>query len=292
MWRFDDFIVLQGLGLQHLELAKTVYADHHNWLGVARFEILFFVLYIIFIFGTMILGLFQTKKTLSLFPRELNIFLLSGFGVSAFLGFFFIQQTGGANSSQFLITINILGSLYAALACYYWIGKFTHPLKYIVIFLVVLLTVPRVLTTAWSQMTQLQHNRTFLIDNSQLEALNYLKTGTPQSSIILVNNFVSSTNQWRGFSYYISFLANRSLFIDGDASTNSIVDSHGVDTTQRVIDAKAVFADMTSSKAKEILYKNKIAYLYVGTDKKMLKRPPKFLKPVYTNAEISIYKVI
>lgn len=292
MWRVEDFVVLPSFGLQHLELAKVIYAEHHNWFGVVRFEVFFFLLYLIFVFGTINLGWFQTKRSLSYFPQELNIFLFSGFCLSAILGFFFIQQSGGTNSSQFLITIDLLGSLYAALACYFWIGKLTTKLKYIAIFFIVLLTVPKIANVGMQQITLLLNNKSYVIDNNQLQALNYLKTKTSQSAIVLVDNLTNSNNEWKGnYSYYISFLANRSLFIDGTIDTNSIIQSHGVDTAQRVKDQETIIADTNKKVVKNLLQKNKISYIYLSSQTELAKYPPSFLKSVYQNSEVSILKV-
>ncbi|SRR6266568_92970 len=309
-WRIENFVVQPGLGIQHFELAREIYASHHNWFGVTRFEILFFILYIVFVFGTIILGIFQTKKSLSLFPRELNIFLLSGIGVNAILGLFFIQQSGGANSSQFLITVDILGSIYAALACYYWVEKFKDAVKYIAILLIVLLTIPRVINTGYADTVKLLHNSLFTIDNNQLQALRYLNMNTPPSAIILADNLdreqpyksnpksnkiavpLTDNRSYVGnLSYYISFLANRTLFIDGDSYTNSIVESHGVDITKRVNIERTIFLNKSPFLIEDLLHQNNITYVYLGSNTLLAKNPPSFMDVVFKNTEISILKV-
>jgi len=312
LWRFNDFVAQPGLGLVHFEMAREIYAAHHNWLGVARFELFFIFLYLIFVFGTIILGLFQTKKSLSLFPTELNIFLLSGISVCAILGFFFIQTSGGANSVQFLITIDIIGSLYAALACYYWIIKIKSKIKYFVICLIVLVTIPRVIDIAHMNIAKFFNNSSFIVDNNQLQAITYIKTNTPSNAVILVDNLerkpvflwnkktnklailrIQDTRTWIGnLSYYISFLGDRSLFIDGDMTTNSIVQSHGVNTDERVNDAKKIFLDANPSLVKNLLQEDSISYIYLPPDTKLAKNSPAFLKTVFKNKEVSILKVL
>ena len=311
-WRFEDFITQPHLHLIHLEMAREIYAQHHNWFGVARFELLFALLYLVFVFGTIILSIFQTKKSLSLFPKELNIFLLSGIGVCAVLGFFFIQTSGGANSIQFLITIDAICSIYAALACYYWLDKFKGIIKYIAIILIVLLTIPRVIDIEHDYISNLFNYPSLVVDNKQLQALAYIKTNTPQNSIFLIDNLekkpgyiydkkakkllsvpLNTGGFWQGnFSYYVSFLSDRSMFIDGDIFTNSIVQSHGVDTNERVSVAKAVFADDKPRLMMTLLHKNNISYIYLGSETKLAKFPPSFLKTVFQNNEVRVLKVL
>lgn len=309
LWSFENFMTQPAMGLEHLEAARQVYVAHHNWLGVARFEMLFIILFLVFVFGTIILGIFQTKKSLKLLPKELNIFLLSGIASSAILGFFFIQQSGGANSSQFLITIDILGSIYAALACYYWIGKLKGLLKYTVIFVIVLLTIPRAIDIAHDYIGDLLYNTPLIIDNNQLQALNYIKTNTPPNSIILVDNLeknvtyiysnkkllvipINTGGTWVGnLSYYDSFLMNRSMFIDGDYATYSVVYSHGVNTEARVNVEKTVFLDKNPRLIKTLLHTNNISYIYLGSGTKLALYPPQFLKPVFKNSEITVLKM-
>jgi len=310
-WQFENFIAQPGLGLIHLEMAREIYASHHNWFGVARFEFLFIVIYLIFVFGTVILGILQSKKSLSQFPKELNIFLMSGFLVCSFFGFMFIQQSGGANSVQFLISVDVLGSIYAALACYYWIGKCKGVFNYIAIAVVVFLTIPRVIDIAHVDIAKLLQPPTFVIDNNQIQALEYIKTQTPQNAIILVDNLENKPGYWYNpsihsitfiplntggiwegnNSYYVSFLANRSMFIDGDIFTNSIVQSHGVNTDYRISVEKTIFNDKNPRTIKKLLHTNDISYIYLGSNTKLAKTPPPFLKTVVQNSEATVFKV-
>ena len=311
-WQFENFIAQPGLGLIHLEMAREIYAAHHNWFGVARFEFLFIILYLIFVFGTIILGVIQTKKSLALFPKELNIFLMSGFLVCALFGFLFIQQSGGANSVQFLITVAVLGSIYAALACYYWIGMCKGIFKYLVICIIVLLTIPRVIDISHVDIAKLFQSPALTIDTKQMQALEYIKKNTPANSIILVDNLenkpgywynpktkklmfipLNTGGSWEGNnSYSVSFLTNRSLFIDGDTFTNSIVQSHGVNTDERIYVEKMVFLDKNPKLMKELLHANSITYIYLGSKTKLAKLPPPFLKAVVTNNEATVFKVL
>ncbi len=311
-WRFENFISQPHLNLVHFEMAREIYASHHNWFGVARFEIFFALLYIIFVFGTLLFGIFQTRKSLAYFPREINIFLIPAIIISTILGFFFIQTSGGANSSQFLITTEIVGSIYTALACGYWIDKLNNTLKYIAIVIVVLLTIPRVLDTAHVYISQIYANTpNIFVDTKQLQALTYIKNNSPKNAVILADNLkrpqvfvydkklqkriaipVYDPRTWTGnFSYYLSFLSDRSLYIDGDANTNSIVQSHGVNTDKRIQIQKIILANRNSSQVNDMLHQNNIGYIYLESTQPLAKHPPKFLSVVFHNSEVSVLKI-
>ncbi len=62
LWRFENFIVQPALGLDRLELARVIYIQHHSWLRVAQYELIFFFLYMFYIFGTKLIGVIQIRK--------------------------------------------------------------------------------------------------------------------------------------------------------------------------------------------------------------------------------------
>jgi len=298
-WRFENFIAQPALGLSHLELARMIYLAHHNWLRILFQESGYVFLYIVFVFGTVILGIFQTKKSLSLLPIEINIFLISGSLVSAFLGFLFIQVSGGANSSQFLITVDIIGSIYAALFCFYWIERLRGKIKVLAILLIIFLTIPRVMHQVYLSISSQVYEQGLTVDKNQLKALNYLKNKTLPSSIILMDNIdnpqntslKSLKNSWIGSnSYYVNFLADRQLFIDGD---NSIVESHGINIQQRLKTARIILYSKDASLIEKTLIENNIQYIYlpdgVSTESGILKI--KTIVLVFSSGTVKILKV-
>jgi hypothetical protein len=253
----------------------------------------------VFVFGTVILGIFQTKKSLSLLPIEINIFLISGSLVSAFLGFLFIQVSGGANSSQFLITVDIIGSIYAALFCFYWIERLRGKIKVLAILLIIFLTIPRVMHQVYLSISSQVYEQGLTVDKNQLKALNYLKNKTLPSSIILMDNIdnpqntslKSLKNSWIGSnSYYVNFLADRQLFIDGD---NSIVESHGINIQQRLKTARIILYSKDASLIEKTLIENNIQYIYlpdgVSTESGILKI--KTIVLVFSSGTVKILKV-
>ena len=140
------------------------------------------------------------------------------------------------------------------------------------------------------------HEQGLIVDEHQLEALSYLKNKTSPSSIILLDNFQSASlkdfkSNWEGpNSYYISFLADRQLFIDG---SNSIVESHGINIKQRLRAAQIILQSNDASLIKKTLIENNIQYIYlsggISTESGILKS--KTIVPVFSSGTVKIFKV-
>lgn len=285
LWIFENFIVQKELGLVHLELARRIFLEHNNWIRVWIQEFIFFALFTISIFGSKLLGLFQSKKSLSLLPRELNIFLLSGIMVSAVAGFFFQQKSGGANTFNFLVAIFMFGSIYTALACYYWIGKISNRFKWIFILLVLVLTIPRVIQEWRINSINLIKREGFVIDNAELEGLNYLREKTDKTALVLVDNRNFSMDM---SSPYMSFLANRPMFFSG----KGILDSHGIDTSKRLQVANTILTSNDERTVNAELSGNKIEYIYMsGHDSFPVEKSAYFIKTVFQNNKVKILKI-
>jgi hypothetical protein len=280
-WRFENFIVQVPLGLSHLENARLVYLAHNNWLRVVQHEIIFALLYIVFVFGTITLGVFQTKKSLRLFPKELNFFLLTGIFTSAILGFFFIQKTGGANSVQFLISIQILGSIYAALACTYWINKFNTSLRILLISLVVLITIPSVTYATITNFSYIKNFGGILISKNELQAFEYLKRYAPPEKVILTSTINGCL--------IVTILTNHPLFVCNDGAPPD----RGVDTPTKLALANSILTGKDPKLVQTLLKENNISYIHLRSHESLgIPETVDFLKPFYSNDKIKILEVI
>ncbi len=305
-WRFENFISQPIFDLTSVELARRIYADSGSVLRIIQYEAIYAFLYILVLFGTLNLGFIQNKKSLSLFPRELNIVLISAIFVSLFIGFFFIQKTGGANSSQFLITAEIVGCVYAALAVYYWLINRSNLIKSALLLLILSLTMPRVISESKSNFLNIYNKGGLIISRDELAALDFLRTKTPPNSIILVDNnplpkkygLIKGKKtelpnpDHRDFaeikSYYIPPLSQRLMFLDG----NTVVKDHGIDEKERAQAANTIFYNSDANLVWKKLIDNKIDYIYTNS-KDNLSAPisPEFLIPVFNNPDIKILMV-
>ncbi len=283
-WLFENFIVQKNLGLVNLMLAKSTYEAHHSYLRVLQYELTFGLLYIFSVFGSKLLGIFQTRKSLAMLPKELHVFLIPAFIISAIAGFFFLQKSGGSNTFNFLVSIFIFGSIYTAMACTYWINKLPKIFRIVAVVLVIFLTVPRVAFEWTTNVVNLIKHNGFVVDNQQLEAARYLKDHSDSKSIVLVDNRQFDMEQ---SSPYLSIFTDRQMFLSG----KGILDSHGVETLKRSQVADTILSDNTQL-AKDLLQKNKIKYIYLSSNKKLaIENDTSIIIPLYKNSEVKILKI-
>lgn len=277
-WRFEDFAAQM---LPSMELARYTYLSHNNSLRLLQYELIYIVCYFAFTFGTLILAIIQTKKSLTLLGRELNIFMFTGIAVCLILGSFFIQKTGGANSSQFLITVMIMISIYTALSVYYWLQKINGTISIIIAIIIILFTIPTSIAGYYTFFHIVSTSRGFLISTKQERALEFLKNHTPKNSVILQ----SSLN----YCLYIPILSQRKTYICTDGAPSD----RGVNIDSRIKVHNDVYLP-TKKHPLLILDKHKYQYLYLPTTQyNSLKKyfNGGILTKVYQNQEITILKV-
>lgn len=194
-YRFDNFISQPAFGLTNLELMRLAGANY--------LIILFIAAYFIFLYGPTFLAIFQTRKTLSFLPKELNIFLLMAIIITGTIGTFFVQNIGGLNTVQFLITLYFVAALYAALT--------VSRLPSVLIFIVVLLTLLRPLHEGLENIIMITNRQGFFISSQELEGLKFLKSNTPNNTVIALPPELAR----KEISLYVRFLTNRPLYLAG-----------------------------------------------------------------------------
>ncbi len=184
-WRFEDFVVQPSLGLSHLELARRSLFEQYDVIRASLYDVLFGFLYIFFSTGTLLMGLLQTRGSLQRIPKDFITLLVGGLLCTGISGFFFLQQTGGANSSQFLISIYIVGTIFAALSVSWWLNKFPRLIALTAAIVIILLTSARTVYATYRQMERTITREGLLIPNDILQAYIYF-SGTKQGSVIMV----------------------------------------------------------------------------------------------------------
>lgn len=279
LWRFNDFADYSPFGLQKMELARYIYLSHGNWQHALLNSLIYFVLYFLFIFGTLLISFLQTKKSLSFLGKKLNIFLIAGFIICFIFGSFFIQKTGIANSSQFLITDMIVMSVYAALTVYYWLSRFKNNkiLLLVITVAIVGLTVPRVIYENIVFINHILNEKGFILDNKQLAALTYLNSQSRQNSVVLQNNVNGCI--------YITFIAQRQTYLCLDGAPGD----RGLALANRIKLQNEIFRYNRFG-----LIPSSVAYIYLPTKQYSIKEKlfNKYrFKTVFSNSEVTILQV-
>lgn len=285
-WRFENFIVQPELQLSHLELARQIYAAHNNVPRIVFQEVLFGLIYIIAMFGTKLIGLYQTRKTLGIFPKELHIFLLSGITVCFISGLFFLQTTGGANTFNFLVVVFIVSSLYAAITCTFLLEKYRGVLAFGILMAILVFTLPR--TIAFTQHTiKTLSSQNIQINKDEISALAYLRTRTPANALIYTDQSLSGIQS----EPYVGFLSERSVFLAHRSWVELGI--NGILYENRKQSSNIIEKSKNALQAKKTLQKERINFLYMLTSTDFIARAEAIgLQKVFGNKVITIWQVI
>jgi hypothetical protein len=184
-WKTRDFIVNPNLNLMHLELARRIFEQAGNSKKYF-FDLLFFAIFIIFSFGILLTSFLNPPKNLRRLPKELHIFLIASFISTFIIAMFFIQKTGGANSSQFLISVFLIGAIYSALFLDYLFDKKKWIFKILVVTLL-LITIPKTTHIVLTKLETIRPNHLNTVTTNNLKAYNYINDNLPANSIFVVH---------------------------------------------------------------------------------------------------------
>lgn len=213
-WRLEDFIIRNDFSLQNIEFGRQYLFVSNNLFRVWLIQIFYFLLFCVFVLGTINLMFFQGRKSLARLPMGLNLFLIPGLLASLVLGIFTIQSIAPANTIQFLITLFSLGGIYAALTLDTYLPKLAGKkavLVIIVIGVVTLFTATRSVSEGLGNIVSYKDREKFILTPAEIEAANYLKNSTSADSIILLD----PEQSLKGNNMYLTFLADKKLFLAG-----------------------------------------------------------------------------
>ncbi len=249
-WRSQDFIVQPSLGLSNLELARQVYAKNNNILKDLIYNFLFTFLYIITIFGSKIISFFQTKDTFKLLPIYLHIFLIMGILMCFSLGMFFIQTSGGANSFNFISTVFILSSIYAAIGAH---SIITFPkqkfIRILILTIFLILTGTRSIYVA-TKLINIHLSHSYFMPVNELKVYTYIKNNIPSGEVFLTGD------------YPLSFLGNKNIYFPQGFS-KGVLSSHGINTKEREDMLIKILTEKNPSLQLQMIRKLKINYAYI-----------------------------
>lgn len=284
-WVFENFISQPKFELIHLELARNVYKDHKNHLRVAQYELMYMCLYMFSIFGTKLLAIFQTKKSLSLLPLPIHIFLFSGIVISFIIGIFFQQEAGGSNTFNFIATIFIVLSIYASIAVAYWLRIFPFKIAVVIGFSIILATIPRVVYQVYQNIEWVRTGQGFLVENSRLETIDYLKNKVSENSLVLIDPSFLEIDSTTPLA---SVLTNKRMYLSGEG----ILDSHMIDTKQRASVKKRIIKSDNPEVVAKDFQRSGIDYIVTSnTIEFNATESAEFLDVVFSNNLSRIYRV-
>ncbi len=283
-WRVEDWVVQPMFNLSRYELARLVYQSHNNWPKVLVYDLMFTLFYFLS-FGTVLLGFIQSKKSLRLFPREIHIFLISGIIVCSFIGLFFLQNPGGANSIFFIYTAFVIALFYTALACSHWLNFKNSKLYAFLAFLIIILTVPESVQSVVTNIINIKNHAGYVINNEELKAFNFVQNETPENSIVLVEPTTGLNSE----APYVGVYTDRPMFL---SNTGNELITHGIPFVPQALSVNIIFSSTDGTKVREELIKNRIKYIYMDSNKNLvLDNVSNILDLVFINNTIKIYEV-
>lgn len=213
----NNFIVQPNLNLIRWEQARMIFLNDQKYLHNLIFEICFTTLFLTAILGTKILGLLQPPKYVKRqIGTSLCWLIYLGLIFSFFLGIFFIQATGGANTFNFLVNIFLFLSLLTTLSLQYWQTKLPR-LVTILIAVIIAATLPRVIYETTRNL-QLFFNPQEVFSISQEEQQIYQETASYQANLRRV---VIDKDHYLGRNTpYVSLFIDRPLLVAGNGLLN------------------------------------------------------------------------
>lgn len=284
-WRFDNFIVQPGLSLERIELARKIFEADNKVGKVLVFEWFYVGLYVFTIFGTKLIGLFQSKKSWKAVPWEIHLFFLSSFIVNFILGGFYQQSTGGSNTFNFLVNIYLFMTWYTAIGADTIVMVF-RPLwwRVSIALVLIVLTVPRAIDVTGLLLYYTTH-LTPMVDADTREVLRYLAL-TPKTARIAVKSTFLSKDAIGPFVYFFS---DRPQYL----AAPSFLNQFGADTFDRERNLDILTRIGTPSAQRKIVKREQIEYLLLDSDVGERVATASFygFYPVVKTKTMSLYKI-
>lgn len=248
-----DFIVQQAFGLERLELARQIFLADNKYIRVLQYELLFTAIFLLSICGTKIIAFFQSYHSLLRLGKELSLFLYTGMIGSLVLGLFFLQNTGGANTFNFIVSFWVFLLIPASLALDYLQRKLGKA-SLIFVVIMVILTMPRVAANSFFNASEYSRLGYLFITNEELKALKMLQLSSENGFVAVDPDFYLDTN-----TPFVYAFTKKQMFLSGEG----ILESHGFDPAKKKIIKKEIFKSSNPITVANALLKNNISYLYL-----------------------------
>lgn len=280
----NNFIVQPAFHLERWEMARQIYEQHRSFLRVWQYELMFTVVTLFSLFGIKLIGCIQPWSSFKRIGAEAGILLTIGIIGSLFFGLFFLQQSGGANTFNFIVVAWLFLSLPAALALEHWLSTLPSGMAAALVIIVVLLSAPRIVSNVYGTAKRYNQFDYLFIENNELAAYRYLERSTPGTSVIAVDNQHGTDNE----SPVVYAFTGRLMYLSGVG----ILNSHNQKTEQRNAVKQTVFRSSDPRVLAQTLVDAHIDYLFLWNGNTLAaKETDYFLTKVFTNSMSTIWRV-
>ena len=288
-WYIRTMIVEPSrLNLLDWELRRQTYIVESNWKRVIWLEGMGFLIFFFGNLGMRFLGLWEFLKT--------NLIFKVAIVISVVMPLLFLQKGVASNTAQFLQYFILLFGILSGIA----MSKLTNSkLKTIVLgTAVILLMIPtqvRLLRDFYISEGSLRQPFT-RISSSEIEALEFIKNNTEETTVILTppyNQYLNQKKQipeiwdWFDTSYVSSISARRTYFDDYEQ-----VDIMGYDYKPRLKTKEIVFNEKNPIEVKGALMNTSSDLLYFPKDLRPQVELDKIgLTLFYENSKVEVWRI-
>ncbi|HRN69581.1 MAG TPA: hypothetical protein PLS49_00195, partial [Candidatus Woesebacteria bacterium] len=281
------FLGAGALEFEEWWLRRQVYEQAHNIKALFLYDSIAVLITLISVYGTRLLGILPTRGLAKKLGPELLLFFIPTVIIFNILGLYTLQESGLFNVYNFFVVSSIILTLFAA----FWLAEVQKIKKVGVVLcgLFVLFTVPRVYVEGKILFTQYttEINRSRLISNSELEALEFVRSNTDSNDIIQTH----VRNSWDQVTPYSIYFANRSSYMTG----TELLETHNQPIKEREVNLEYLFKSPNSGEFAQNMKKFNIDYVILKKDNDqtlpfLIERP--FLEIEFENSEYIVVKDI
>lgn len=279
------FLGQSNLDMREWWLRMQVYVAAGNIRNVIIYDSYAIFVTLICIHGTRIIGLLPTRKLSNLLGWEHMLFFIPGIIIFHILGLFTLQAAGSFNVFNFFVVSTVVMSFFSAYLMYDLMQK-NKIWANVLIFLIIILSLPRAIYELYSVSGSIVKNNGALISSEELSALDYVRQNTPVDSVIQSNpnNFLDNKTP------YVAYFANRQTYITGI----TMISSHGQKIDALQAELNRLFHIKDAKKFAELAKKNNIDYIYLQKkpeQKLLFAYNTDLFNKVYENESIIILKI-
>lgn len=252
----NNFIVQPNLGLIRWEMARIIFFNDKKYLINYMFETVFTFIFLVSILGTKIFGFLQSPRFLfNKLGRELNLVFILGTFISLIGGIFFIQTTGGANTFNFLVSVLLFNSILAGLSFEYWQKKLPKTIALFLLYILILLTLPRVTFETINHIKNFLKPDGFLLTNEELKLYEFINQDSSKNFVVAID-----PNHYLGRnSPYVSIFLNRPLLLSG----NGLLKHFRLEVEEKEKSQTLIFKSNKGEIIAEELLANQIKYIFL-----------------------------